>query len=613
MNETGTSRSPRLTPLVLILLAAVVQGWALYGLHLSLNDEQWLATHPPLLLALYTIALFVPTTLQLLSEHAGNRLLWLFVVGLGLLFGYFGWHHGLIVSEHSLVDGSFEGAELGAPLVVLWLMLLPFLATRMRRGKWSADYPDFFTTAWRNKLLLAEAALFTIVFWLLLALWATLFGLLNIDFFQELFREPIFIYPVTALVFGLALYLIGSVERFVGVVLEQILGLFKWLAVIAGLILVLFSIALIFKLPGLIGSGVRIINAAWLLWLVAVMILLLNAAYRDGSGARPYPAIIAATLRYIVPAMLLVALVALYSLGVRISEYGLTTGRFWAVIVSVAALAYAGGYSFSAFRPGVWMGGMGRINVSVAVGLMIVIGLAMTPILSPYRLAANSQYARIVEGRAIEPVETSERQGRLDDSYRVLRFDMGRYGRDRLQTLAELKDHPEAEQIRDRAKVALNLDSRWAPATGMPLDVERIEIFPAGRILEPGLLALLNATAPDGGNPALVAAPVFGCSKNDLPCAGLFVDLDADGVDEFVLFTRSAMSFVFVNSDDTWSRAPDIYLPANGAVEQLVEALRKGDFGTEASRYRDLRIGDRVYQINGGQGLRVIPPTAGAQ
>lgn len=64
-----------------------------------------------------------------------------------------------------------------------------------------------------------------------------MFSLLYIRFFEKLFKMPIFIYPVTALTFGFALYMIGSLTRLVGVVLEQLLNVLKWLAVIAGLIL----------------------------------------------------------------------------------------------------------------------------------------------------------------------------------------------------------------------------------------------------------------------------------------------------------------------------------------------------------------------------------------
>ena len=38
-----------------ILLAAVIQGWSLYGLHHSLEFHHWPATNQPWLMALYAL------------------------------------------------------------------------------------------------------------------------------------------------------------------------------------------------------------------------------------------------------------------------------------------------------------------------------------------------------------------------------------------------------------------------------------------------------------------------------------------------------------------------------------------------------------------------------
>jgi hypothetical protein len=154
---------------------------------------------------------------------------------------------------------------------VLWLLVLPFAQSRLTTGHWASDYRALFTHAWHNKLMLAEAALFTGLFWLLLFLWQMLFHLLKIDFFRELFEEPIFIYPVTALTFGCAMHLIGSITQLTSVVLEQLLNVLKWLATIAAAILTLFTVALVLNLPGLLFTGQKVIDATWLLWLVAVM------------------------------------------------------------------------------------------------------------------------------------------------------------------------------------------------------------------------------------------------------------------------------------------------------------------------------------------------------
>ena len=85
--------------LPVILLAAVVQGWALYGLHESIVASRWPATDPPLLLAFYAAALFVPLTLQFLAEHVRQRATWFFLACLGIALFYFGWHTGTVLDE----------------------------------------------------------------------------------------------------------------------------------------------------------------------------------------------------------------------------------------------------------------------------------------------------------------------------------------------------------------------------------------------------------------------------------------------------------------------------------------------------------------------------------
>src|SRR5262249_29766079 len=157
------------------------------------------------------------------------------------------------------------------------------------------------------------------------------------------------------------------------------------------LILGFFTLALVLKLPHLVFQGERAISAAWLLWLIAIMVLLVNAAWRDGTAGRPYPRWIAFALRIVLPLMVIVAVTALYSLYVRVRNYGFTVERVWAIVVALAAMTYAVGYATAAFRRDVWLGGISKVNVAVSLGVMAIIALALTPALSPYGMGENSQ------------------------------------------------------------------------------------------------------------------------------------------------------------------------------------------------------------------------------
>jgi hypothetical protein len=588
--DSGRS-SPERTALPLILLAAVIQGWVLYWLHHSIKFHHWPATDQAWLVPLYALALFIPVTTQLLSRYAQAAILWRFMLALAAAFFYFGWHFGAHVSSGlSRYPGDPEWPlSLALLFGVLWLLVLPFAQSRLTTGQWASDYRSLFTHAWHNKLMLAEAALFTGLFWLLLFLWQMLFHLLKIDFFRELFEEPIFIYPVTALTFGCAMHLIGSVTQLTSVVLEQLLNLLKWLATIAAAILTLFTIALVLNLPGLLFTGQKAIDATWLLWLVAVMVLLLNAAYRDGTVVQPYPKWVARCLKAAVPLMVIIALTALYALIVRSRHYGLTVERVWAFVVASTALLYSVGYSIAVFRKGAWLGAIARVNVIVAVALIVVISAALTPLLSPYRLAANSQF-QLVQGRGLKAIESPDASRMRVPSYgqnsplRYLRFDAGQYGRARLTELADSYAGADADTVRRSATAMLAQTTRYGSVERADVaDVlKKLRIYPADRTLDQALIDTLKTDLSRPGSEGT---------------AGIFIDLNEDKIDEFVLLTPYR-GRVYQDRLGKWVYVGDVFLNSRGATGDLIDDLAKGNVSARPSTWSDLVIGTHKYRIN---------------
>ncbi len=446
-----------------ILFAAATQGLMLYLLQHAITAHTFPATNLRWLLALYDITLFLPITFELLTDHLRQHALWALLAGLTGAVGYFGWYHGSVVAGFISDQLDFSWGDITFTFIVFiwWFIVLPFMQNRLAAGRWTLDYSLFFNHAWRNAIKLAEAVLFTGLFWLILWLWMSLFHKLGVDFFRHLFQKPIFVYPITAIAFGCALYLIGSIDKLVSAVLDQFLGVLKWLAPVTGILLILFTLTLVIKLPGLIWNGSRSIGADWLLWLLAFIVLFLNAAYQDGTVRRLYPPWIARLLQFSVPLTVVVSLATVYALTVRASHEGLTVERVWAYIVAIAALMYSIGYSGVALRAGPWLQGMARINIAVALVLITLISAALTPLLSPYRLAANSQFNLILAGHpAVSPQRSSD-----VGSYRYLKFYTGRYGQRRLQLLSHLHGRPGASLIRKLARHALAERNSRQPLT----------------------------------------------------------------------------------------------------------------------------------------------------
>lgn len=558
-----------------MLILAAAQALALYLLHRAIEAGVWPATQLAVLVSLYLLVVFLPLTTQLLSKHLREPRLWLALLALGVALVLFGWHFAANVvageGPRALVNSWAPASAF--VLFVLWLIAIAFLRAQLESGRSLPSYHALFAAAWRNKLTLLEAAIFTGVFWLLLWLWAALFSTLDIDFFRELFRSAWFMYAASAMVIGLALYWIGSVDRMVDVVLTQVLSLFKWLAPLAGLIVVLFTFALLPSLGDLFGAGRLALRALWLLWLVAGTVLLLNAAYQDGS-VPPYGRWLAAGMRCVPPLLLVVALVAAYAVYVRIDALGLTVSRFWGLVTALFAVAHSAAATAAAIRPGPWLGLLGKTNPLLAAALAVTLGLSLTPVLSPYRLATQSQIAV-----AQTAVDVQRRAGAL--SY--LQFSAGRYGQAAIARLAE-GDGVDGTL----AEAARNAQARTYPAVEVEMadfDTwwQTVAIYPPERAAPPELLEALRVGGPRPGR-------LRGVS----PYA-VWVDVVGGPALELVLFEFGTQFEVYAEEGGAWRRvargfAEDPFM-ANDAQREV--ALERGDFASATPELRDVVIGDR--------------------
>jgi hypothetical protein len=339
----------------------------------------------------------------------------------------------------------------------------------------------------------------------------------------------------------------------------------------------------------------------WLLWLTAVVVLLLNAAYRDGSVSQPYPRWIAQFLRVVVPLTVIVSSTALYALLMRSHYYGLTVERVWAFVVAGAALFYSVGYSISAFGRGAWLGGIARVNVAVAVALIAVISAALTPVLSPYRLAANSQFRLVLaKGLELEDKGKTKNAYMLNTPLHYLRFDSGQYGRAKLQELARLQSGPRAEHIRHLAQEALAQKVRWEdlPAAEISAEIAKLQIYPAGRTLDRNLSDKLIADLrkPENGLAYL--------RLEDEGVAGIYIDLNGDKSDEFV-FLAAYGGLVYENRGGRWVLVGGINRQSShpGTLEfagvklDLIGELTKGNFSATTPKWNELSIGGHVFRV----------------
>jgi hypothetical protein len=288
-----------------------------------------------------------------------------------------------------------------------------------------------------------------------------------------------------------------------------------------------------------------------------------------------------------VPLTVVVSITALYAIFLRMTEYGLTVARFWALFVAGVATMYSIGYSIAAISPKPWLSRISMVNVTCAFVVIAVIVGSLTPLLSPYRLSANSQFK-------LAALTTRDFKN-WNSPFPYLRFNAGQYGLEKLHELAAIQNGPNAESIRALAQTAINMKVRWGFESTTNFDqlVSNMPIFPAGKILEAQLKDQLLINLRD-------TQYVFFFQKLDKSsAAGLFIDLNGDNKDEFIFLTNYNGLAYEKTSDDRWKLIGSVKMDARQSLYQdLIGELTQGKISTAKPAWKELNIGNHKFRID---------------
>jgi hypothetical protein len=508
-----------------------------------------------------------------------ERLMLLFALAIALVACALGAYAGWVTEAPTVERFRFPvlvalyGALFGA-----WFIALPFAQAWARRGTWRVSYADLFEFSWQNALLLLEAALFTGVFWLVLLLWAQLFKVVNITFFVELFAKPVFAYPVSAIVFGYAIYLVESHEKIVITLRRHLLGVFSWLLPVVALLAVAFMLVLPFTgLEPLWKTGQA---TALMLWLQVAFIHFINSAYEDGQAEPRYPAWLKLALRAAVFTLPIYAVLCAYSLGLRVEQYGWTVSRVWAAIATVIAALYGLGYVWAALRRSPWLGEIARVNVAMAAVVAALLLIATSPLLDPKRISADSQAARLRSGAVAA--------AKFDYDY--LRFELGRHGNDLLNQLAKGPD----KEAATLASATLAKTHRYHQLETVPPEqvASRIQLYPAGASLDPAFVAYLEAALKERQS---YLHPQCLRVATQERCLMLAVDLNEDGQAEIVAIKAHPQA-VYSRAGGKWRRI-GVLVGGQEHWRRVDALVREAPIKTERPAWRDVLVGDVRYTV----------------
>jgi len=510
-----------------------------------------------------------------------TRLLWL-ALGVGALYAAVSFW---IAWQLPRTDEPFQGDErrwaTWLPCAGLSLFALgPFLQIHLRTRALRFPYAELFANAASNGLVAAVAATFVGALWVVLGLWAALFGLVKIALFQDLFTTPAFAWVVTGSAAALGIS-IGRENVRATELLRRVTPLTQHvLPPLVSFVAVLFLGSLAFT--GLDPLWQQPYASGLVLGWMALHGLLLNAAFADGSGPPPASRALRALVSAGVLTLPAYGAIAVYGLGLRIGQRGLSPLRFWGALVAVVALCVGLGYAVSVLRRGRgWLHTLPGANRTLALAAVALALATHTPVLDPLRWSARDQLRRLVDG--IVPA------GEFD--YGFLRYELGRAGDRALTELAGLTAHGELASVHDgvaRVRAAKNY-GEWQSQL-VQLRAEDIYVREPDRPLPP---ALLEAIAREGN-----AYQWQGCRLNQR-CSAVRIELDQEpGPEWIVLFDTGSRKHVsiFGASAGTFSQRGSLDASEEGAAA-LDAALRAGRFETVAPRWRDVRIDGALYRV----------------
>jgi hypothetical protein len=405
-----------------MLLLALVQGLSLYLLHQSISFDFWPSNHPQWLFCFYTLVVVAPVTLLLSLEKGLELKLALRLGAFALVAAALGFYAGL--QAIPLEQISYQPVLF---VFIFSMLLASFKALlyiqQLVTGS-ALSYSVLFLHSWRNFLTLGLSVLFTLAVWAVLMLWAALFKVIQIDFFDDLFAKQWFYYPTLSLAFAFGIIIFRNQAGVIDTITRIQQALMKFLLVILALVSVLFMLALPFTgLEPLWKTGH---GSLLILCLQAWMLFFLNAVYQADADSRPYPLWLHRAIYAAVALLPVYSLIACYGLMLRVEQYGWSVSRCWGLVLWAILTLFSVGYLWGILKKrDLWLQHLSWINVRMGLVLLAVMMLVNSPLIDFRKITVQSQLARLEDGKTLL----------ADFDLHYFRHDLAKPGYDALQQL----------------------------------------------------------------------------------------------------------------------------------------------------------------------------------
>ena len=559
---------------IAILVIMFVQSVLLY--FLFEYDRTFINYSSSLYYSIISVVFSVPLFSVLLIYNLRDKYSWYIIAGYSVIVFLLALYTGNQCATGNCNDAA---AQFIFPHLISLFIILFFAQVWLKNHSNKFSYSDLFNASWDNYLTAKLTAIFVGLFWALLALWVSLFKLIEITFFYDLFYSQEFAFPVTGIVVGLGIVVFRSQINAVDMVRRILRVLIRWLLPVISFIAIIFIVTVPFAgLESLWKTGYA---TALLLWLVCLVLFFTNAVFQDGKNEAEYSRIVSGLIKaaiFILPAYLVIAA---YALGLRVAQHGWSIDRLWVATIIMVLAGFVFSYAYFLIRNhNNWLSYFAKTNRIMAIVVAVACLLITSPIIDFRKITVSDQLSRLKQG------EISSK----NFDYKYFYFELGKAG---YTALLELRDTNKSNQkmvtVIDNT---LKMKNRW--------DILKIKIKTASELS--GYLPVYPATqkAPEEllefiyNNKNLYA----NCNVSPAKCFLLAVDINADKQKEYMLFKNASYSGytkVFGYKNHQWtivgSATNSHYFKSN----KFKEAIETGQYQVIEHNWKDLLIDGKRF------------------
>ncbi len=362
--------------------------WAVFRAH----DRDWIGDYPALIL-FGTIATLFGALLGMAGPIGLLRALpraALLAVAVGALLA-------LTMLRYANAEDFVRAGLPVLATVAVASLPVPFLITGARSG-WR-DYPALFLEAWSVVLRFAAAMAFTGLVWLVIYLSDAVLNIVGLDVIGRLLKHEVVPLVLTGAVLGLGMAVIHDLADLLSPYV--VLRLFRLFLPVVLAVMAVFLVALPFR--GLDGLAGGLSPAMLLLTMVAGGIALVSIAVDQSDADATQSPLLVRSAQGMALVLPVLAGLALWAIWLRVDERGWSPDRVFVMLVAGIGVAYGLIYAVAVLRGAGWMGRIRQGNIMMALALIVLAALWLTPVLNAERISARDQLARFASGRT--PVE----------------------------------------------------------------------------------------------------------------------------------------------------------------------------------------------------------------